>query len=83
MFETIEFNEAAFNHKIREEDIRWAFFHYLYDGPIDNFENKYIRIGFNRIGNLLEIMYNEIDDHTVNIFHAMDCRAIYYHLINR
>ena len=82
MFETIEFNEAAFKHKKSEEEIRWAFSNYLYDGPIDNMDNKYIRIGFCPVGNLLEIMYNEIDAHTVNIFHAMNCRAIYYPLLN-
>ena len=58
MVDTIEYNKAAFKHKISEEDINWAFFHYLYDGPIDNMENKYIRIGFSRTGNLLEVMYN-------------------------
>ena len=31
---------------------------------------------------VLEIMYNEIDGHTVNVFHAMPCRSIYYHLLN-
>jgi hypothetical protein len=29
---------------------------------------------------LLEIMYNNIDVHSVNEFHAMKCRNIYYHL---
>jgi len=82
MFEKIEYNRSAFNHHINKEDIQWAFFHYRYDGPIENFENKYIRIGFDRTGNLLEIMYNEIDEHTVNIFHAMKCRSIYYPLVN-
>ena len=82
MLEVIEYNKSAFKHKICEEDIRWAFFHYQYDGPIENMKNKYIRIGFDRTGNLLEIMYNEIDDHTVNIFHAMGCRSIYYPLLN-
>jgi len=83
MFEIIEYNKAAFRHNINEDDISWVFFHYLYDGPMDDMENKYIRIGFNRAGNLLEIMYNEIDEHTVNIFHAMECRAIYYPLLKR
>jgi len=81
-FEAIECNMSAFKHGVDEEDIRWAFFHYRYDGPIENMENKYIRIGFDRAGNLLEIMYNEIDEHTVNIFHVMRCRSIYYSLLN-
>jgi len=55
MFEEIEFNWSAFKHNISEEDIRWAFFHYRYDGPIEDMENKYLRIGFDRSGNLLEL----------------------------
>jgi hypothetical protein len=81
MFSTIRINQAAFKHGIKEADIRWAFMYYRYDGPIENMENKYIRIGFDSHGNLLEIMYNEIDEHTVNIFHAMKCRSIYYNLL--
>jgi len=44
-------------------------------------ENKFIRLGFDRSGNLLEIMYNENDKFTAKIFHAMICRSIYYHLL--
>ena len=76
-----EFNQSAFKHGITEEDIRWAFLHYRYDGPVEEMENKYIRIGFDRFGNLLEIMYNEYED-TINVFHAMKCRSIYYPLLN-
>jgi hypothetical protein len=38
-------------------------------------------LGFDTNSNLLEIMYNEIDEQTVNVFHAMRCRSIYYPLI--
>ena len=78
----IEYNKSAFKHKISEEDIRSAFFHYQYDGPIENMENKYIRIGFDCAGNLLDLMYNEFDEYTVIIFHVLRCRNIYYHLLN-
>ncbi|GHT78249.1 hypothetical protein FACS1894130_04510 [Spirochaetia bacterium] len=82
MFDDIEFNRSAFKHGVSEEDIRWAFFHYRYDGPVEDMENKYLRLGFDLVGNLLEIMYNEIDEHTVNVFHAMKCQSIYYPLLN-
>ena len=84
MFPKIEFNKTAFKHGVTEEDIRWVFYNPEYDGPMEELENKYIRIGFDRSGNLLEIMYNEDEeDETVNVFHAMKCRSIYYHLLNR
>ena len=78
--DTIYFNRSAFKHGVTEEDIRWAFLHPRYDGPVEELEAKYIRIGFDPAGNLLEIMYNEIGGQ-VNIFHAMRCRSIYYPLL--
>jgi hypothetical protein len=79
----VEFNPAAFKHGITEADIRNALSNFLYDDMIDEFENKRLLLGFDINGNLLEIMYNEIDEQTVNVFHAMRCRSIYYPLISR
>jgi hypothetical protein len=84
---TIEFNPSAFKHGFTEEDIRWAFDTVRYDGWLNNGEgqdkDKYLLIGFNRSGNPLEILYNFIDDNTVNVFHVMKCRNIYKHLIQK
>jgi hypothetical protein len=79
----IVFRESAFGHKISEADIRHAFMNPHYDGPIEDTDadNRYIRIGFDRGGNLLEILYNEYEDH-VCIFHAMKCRSIFFHLLD-
>ena len=77
----VEFNDSAFRHGISREDIRHAFQNYKYDGPMEGYENKYIRIGFDHAGNLLELMYNELDDHTAIVFHAMKCRSIFYYLL--
>ena len=82
MYFDIEFSQSAFKHGIKKEDIRWAFLHPRYDGPLEDLESKYIRLGFDRSGNLLEIMYNENDKFTVKIFHAMRCRSIYYPLLD-
>jgi uncharacterized DUF497 family protein len=78
----IKFKPTAFKHGLNEEDIKWAFLHPRYDGPIEDGENRYIRIGFDPNGNLLEILYNEIDEHTASVFHAMKCRKIFFHLLN-
>ena len=80
---TIEFNQAAFTHNVKEEDIRFAFDTARYDGRIDEEEsdNKYLVIGFDRNVIPLEIMYNVIDENTVNVFHAMKCRKSFLHLI--
>ena len=74
---------SAFSHKISEADIRHAFMNPCYDGPIedtDMMNNRFIRLGFDTSRNLLEILYNEYDDH-VCIFHAMKCRSIFFSLL--
>ena len=83
---SIIFNRAAFKHGINEADIRWAVDTAEYDGLTvdeEDAEDKRLLIGFDRNANPLEIMYNIIDENTINIFHAMKCRKIYYHLIKR
>jgi len=75
----IEFRMSAFRHRISEADIRHAFAHPCYDGPIEDAgENgeRFIRLGFDTGGNLLEILYNERGDRAC-IFHAMKCRSIF------
>jgi hypothetical protein len=76
MYLNIEFNQAAFIHRIAEEDIRLAISTARYDASIDEEEhdNKHLIIGFDRNVNPLEIMYNVIDEDTINVFHAMKCR---------
>jgi len=82
----IEFNPAAFYHGVSEADIYQAFDTAIYDGLLDepnddDAREKYLLIGFDRNANLLEILYNFISDYCVNVFHAMPCRNIYYHLL--
>jgi hypothetical protein len=79
----IEFNQAAFVHKITEVDICFAFDTARYDGSIDEDEsdNKHLVIGFDRNANPIEIMYNVIDENTINVFHAMKCRKSFLHFI--
>jgi hypothetical protein len=76
-------NESAFRHNISEGDIRYAFKTAKYDGWFEEgrYADKYLLLGFDRSGNLLEILYNDIDGETVNVFHAMPCRSIYRHLV--
>jgi hypothetical protein len=82
MDEGILFNSAAFKHGIDKENIYYALTHPSYEGPVEDDENKYIVLGFDHTGNLIEIMYNRIDDETVKVFHAMKCRSIFFHLLD-
>ena len=77
------FNESAFKHGIIESDIRMAFTRPLFDGLIEGYDNKFLLTGFDTRGNILEIMYNLVDEYTVHIFHAMRCRRAYRMLRNQ
>ena len=80
----VELDKAAFKHALSREDILHAFQYYYYDGPTgeEYRADTYLRLGVDRSGNLLEIVYHEIDEHTAVIFHAMKCQSKYYPLLN-
>jgi hypothetical protein len=77
----IEFNPSAFKHGIAEIAIRQAVINVIYDDIWDEDFDKHLLLSFDSNGNPIEIMYNVIDEQTINVFHAMRCRSIYYHLI--
>jgi hypothetical protein len=83
----IEFNPSAFKHGFSEADIRWAFDTARYDGWFNEgkgqHKDKYLLIGFARNGTPLEILYNYIDDNSINVFHVMKCRNIFHHLLEK
>jgi hypothetical protein len=80
----ITYKQSAFKHKVTREDILWAFNTAKYDRLVTGFDNKYLLIGFNATsGNLLEILYNDLGDEKVSVFHAMPCRNELLPLLNK
>jgi uncharacterized DUF497 family protein len=80
----LTFSRSAFKHGITEADIRMAFDNVMYDERLDEndyLNPRYLLIGFDRKANLLEIMYNAVDEDTIRIFHAMRCRNMFISLI--
>jgi hypothetical protein len=77
----VHINESALRHGLDEEDILCALGLPLVDRLMPEYENKYMLIGFDRNGNLLEIMYNIRTDGSYNVFHAMKCRKEFYHYV--
>ncbi|MCL2791540.1 MAG: hypothetical protein FWD87_00465 [Spirochaetaceae bacterium] len=82
MFPNIEFNEAAFKHGITETNIRHALKYPLYEQLLELYINKWLVIGYDTAGNLIEVVYNIIDDDMVNVFHAMPCRKKFLSQLN-
>ena len=62
----IEFNPSAFKHGISEEDIRTAIERFVYNEIMEDDEEKHLLLGFDTHANLLEIIYNKIDEQTIN-----------------
>ena len=83
VFTTYKYNESAFKHDFTEADIRSAFARPLFDGLLVDYANKYLLTGFDTRGNMIEIMYNLVDENTAYVFHVMRCRKEYRMLRNQ
>jgi hypothetical protein len=83
MFTTYLFHESAFRHDCTEEDIRRAFSLPRFDGLMEGYFNKFLLTGFDTRGNLIEVMYNLLDEEAAWVFHAMPCRPEYRVLRNQ
>ena len=68
------FVSSAFKHGVTREDILKAYESKIYEGPLEGYDNKYAFIGFNRMGNPIEVFYNPIGANVIKVFHAMSCR---------
>jgi hypothetical protein len=82
----IIFNPSAFKHGKTSADITWAFETVQYDAMLDEKDDvdardKYLLIGFDRNANAMEVLYNRIDDNTVNVFHANKLTSAFEHLL--
>ena len=83
----IQFSQSAFKHGITKTDICMAFDNILYDERLDESDGeneldaRYLLIGFDRNANLIEVLYNIIDENTLRVFHAMKCRNVFLPLI--
>ncbi|GHU68280.1 hypothetical protein AGMMS49983_20740 [Clostridia bacterium] len=68
MYMEIEFNESAFRHGISETDVRNAVESFVFDEEMDGYSNKYMLLGFDVNGLLIEIMYNIVDEKVLRSF---------------
>ena len=74
---------SAFKHGVTEANIRHAILNWKYDDIFEDEPEKHLLIGFDSNANLLEIMYNVIDEQSLKVFHAMKCRDAFLPLLKR
>ena len=73
---------TSFKHGFDEADICQAFKTCRYMGQYGDRENVYLLLGFDTKANPVEILYNEIGERCVNVFHAMPCQNRFLRLFN-
>ena len=74
MVNKILFVQSAFKHGYTQNDIERAVETKIYEGLLKGEDDIYAIIGFDTVGNPMEIFYNIIDDETIKVFHAMYLR---------
>jgi uncharacterized DUF497 family protein len=79
----VRINKSALKHGISEADIRVALVNFIYEDPIVGEENKFLAVGFDGSGKLLEVIYEYIEEETIHVFHAMKCRRAVLELFER
>ena len=77
----VKYASSAFKHGITEANIRHTILNWRYDDLVEDDPGKHLLIGFDSNANLLEIMYNVIDEQTVRVFHAMKCTNVHRELL--
>jgi urate oxidase len=78
---TLVFNLSASKHGVTEQDVETAMSTALLDELMEGFDNKYLVVGFDMNRNLIEVMYNLVDEDIANIFHAMKCRKEFLRIL--
>ena len=82
MYIDVRYSKSAFKH-VTKDAIEQALLNAVYDDMLDNDKDKHLLIGFDANLNLLEILYNVLDNERIRVFHAMKCTDKYLKLINR
>ncbi len=74
---------SALKHGCTREDVSHAYDMALYEGILDDDADppKLLIIGFDGAARLLELIGAELDNGDVLIWHAMECRKHYLHLL--
>jgi len=88
MYTNIYCNPSALKHGVNIGDINCAMAVPLVDRLMENHVNKYLVIGYDLNGNLVEVMYNLVNEDAngvgdANVFHAMKCRKELYKYLPR
>jgi len=74
--------DSAYKHDVTKESIIFCLLHLHNDVVIDDVLSKRLFVGFDHIGNALEIIaINDDEQDRLVVIHAMKLRKQFYHLL--
>jgi hypothetical protein len=70
----IKITPSANKHGVDSDSILYSLEKCIYDEILENEPNKTLAIGFNKNGELIEIVFSIVSENKIVVFHAMKCR---------
>ena len=84
MFENFEIRitPSANKHGVDNDNILYGLEQCIYDEVIENEPNKTLAIGFDKKGELIEIIFSVVSENKLVVFHCMKCRKSFIERID-
>ena len=84
MFDNLEIRitPSANKHGVDNDNILYGLEQCIYDEILDNEPNKTLAIGFDKKGELIEIIFSVVSENKIVIFHSMKCRKSFIERID-
>ena len=78
----IRITPSANKHGVSSDDILFGLEQCVYDEVLENEPNKTLAIGFDKNGELIEIIFSIVYESKIVVFHSMKCRKTFIERIN-
>jgi len=78
----IRITPSANKHGVDNDNILYGLEQCIYDEILENEPNKTLAIGFDKKGELLEIIFSVVSENKIVIFHSMKCRKSFIERID-
>ena len=73
---------SANKHGVSNDNILFGLEQCVYDEVLENEPNKTLAIGFDKNGELIEIIFSIVSESKIVVFHSMKCRKTFIERID-
>ena len=70
----IKITPSANKHGVDNDNILFCLEQCVYDEVLENEPNKTLAIGFDKKGELIEVIFSVVSENRIVVFHSMKCR---------